>query len=502
MNYIEGIHRKQLVLFNNYLDEIINDQNPVRFIDAYVDSLDLYSLGINMPKMETGAPPYDPALLLKIYIYCYFERTRSSRKIEKECNRNQELIWLTCQLAPDFKTIADFRKNNKKGLTNIFKDFLKLCKKLNLISLKITATDGTKLRAQNGKNEVYNKSTIDEVQAKIDEKIEHYISMLDENDKKEDIELDPKETEKLLDKINKLGKKKEKVKFIKGLFEADETLEKYFATDPTSRFQSDKGQVAPGYNAQICTDDDNKLIIVGDVTNESNDLKQMTPMVEHLKEIKKDLNIKEKTKNIMDAGYDSEQEIIKNKDDEAVEILVHNKKDAQKSGKHKGKSNKKKNEKVPNEGFDVDNFEYDKENDNFICPEGEKLKRIYKNPGTERSGRKTVTYLCKACESCKSRKNCTNNKKGRSITVSVNREEVNDYHASMKSDENKNILSKRKEIVEHPFGTIKRNWGFGYFMQRGIEKVRAEFNFICFIYNLKRVLNIFSVEKLIKALNG
>ena len=256
MHYIQGTNRDQLVLFNSCLDEIINENSPVRFIDLYVDSLNLFELGFKIPKLKTGAPPYDPAVMLKIYIYSYFENLRSSRKIEKECERNQELIWLTCNLKPNFKTIADFRKDNKKGLTNIFKEFLKLCKKLDLLSLKLTAVDGTKMRAQNGRDEVYKRATIEDRKKHIEKKIEEYMNILDKNDSIEngEVELNQEETEKIIKKINKLKKLHNKVEIIKKLFESDESLEKYFVTDPDSRFQSDKGQVAPGYSGQICTE--------------------------------------------------------------------------------------------------------------------------------------------------------------------------------------------------------------------------------------------------------
>ena len=429
MQYIKGMPRGQLVLFNTFLDQIISEDQPVRFIDAYVDGLDLYKLGFKIPELRTGTPPYNPELFVKIYIYCYFEKIRSSRKIEKECRRNQELIWLTCNLAPDFKTIADFRKDNRKGLKNIFKDFLYLCRDLNLLSLKITATDGTKMRAQNSMNEVYNRNSIDEVEAGIEEKINKYMNALQENDQNESevLELNAEETKKIMNKIQKLEKRQEKVKIIKGIFESDETLEKYFATDPDSRFQSDKGQVAPGFNAQICTDEKNKLIIVNDITNQSNDLKQMTPMLENIKEIKNDLDINENTINIMDAGYASEQEIIKNKDKEDIEIYVQNKKDVEKNNKiEKATVKKSKKVTIPQEGFDVDNFEYDEKNNLYICPEGKKLECTSKKPGTERSGRKILVYQCKSCRGCRSRDNCTKNKRGRSIAISVNHKEMND----------------------------------------------------------------------------
>ena len=177
-------------------------------------------------------------------------------------------------------------------------------------------------------------------------------------------------------------------------------------------------------------------------------------------------------------------------------------KSAKENNKKKMRSKRKqKKNKVPQEGFQVDDFKYDKEKDIYICPEGEKLERIYINPGTEKSGRKTITYACKKCDECKSKGICTNNKRGRSISISINREEINNFYNSMENEGSKQILGKRKEIVEHPFGTIKRNLGFSYFMQRGIEKVKAEFSFMCFIYNLKRVLNLVPMNRLIMALN-
>ena len=501
MHYIEGTPREQLVLFNNYLDEILPEDSTVRFIDYYVNNLNLYELGFKIPKMETGAPPYSPVLMLKIYIYSYFEKIRSSRKIEKECRRNQELIWLTCNLSPDFKTIADFRKDNKEGLKNLFVDFLRLCKKLNLISFKLTALDGTKIRAQNGNSEIYKRETIDAQKEYIEKKIEDYVKILDENDREEGgIELNKEETGKILKKLGKLEKRSDKIEIIKKMFESNESLEKYFATDPSSRFQSDKGQVAPGYNAQVINSDKNKIILANGVSNESNDSHQMSPMMEILKEIKEELDVNEKTTMIMDAGYHNETEILKNIDDNDVEILVQSRDEARKQNKKNGRNRKRvKKGKIPQIGYESENFKYDKEKDICICPMGEVLKRNNKKP--RKAVNKYVnTYVTDKCLSCINNNICTKNKNGRRISLSVNKIDMDNYFELMKSNENKKIISKRKEIVEHQFGTIKRNWGFGYFMQSGIEEVSAEFSFICFLYNFKRVLNIVKRDDLYKAL--
>lgn len=467
MEDINGTSRGQLFLFNECIDNMIEQNNPVRVMDAYVESLDLEKLEIKLPELKTGKPPYKPQVLLKIYIYGYYDKTRSSRRLESECNRNKEMIWLTEGLAPDFKTIANFRKNNRKAIKKIFKDFLELCNEAGLLSLETVAIDGTKLRAQNSLNNIYKRNEIDNVKKRIEEKIEEYLSILDAEDENEaeGITINKDEVKEAVKKLKKLTKHQNKVEEIKKIFEKEKELDIYFATDEDSRFQSDKGKVRAGYNAQIAGDNKNKLIIANDVTNESNDLKQMTPMIEKVKEIKEYLEIENKTKVIMDAGYYSEVEIIKNKDDETIEVIVPDKKEANKT---------KKEGVVPVKGFEVEYFKYNKELDIFECPLGKKLTKTHTNPGREDSGREVFEYHCYECDNCKRRPDCTNNKRGRSIKVSVHREYMNDFKESMKSKMNKKMIEKRKEIIEHPFGTIKRNLGYEYFMQRGVEKVEAE----------------------------
>jgi hypothetical protein len=405
------------------------------------------------------------------------------------------MIWLTECLSPDFKTIADFRKKNKKAIRNVFKEFLMFCKQAGLLSLETVGIDGTKMRAQNNRNNVYRREEIGKVEKRIQEKIEEYLSILDKEDEKEedDIKINKSEVKEVVDRLKKLKKHKNKVDEIKNLFEEDKDLKTYFATDNDARFQNDNGKIRAGYNSQIASDNKNKLIIVNDVTNESNDLKQMSPMVAKVEELKESLGIEIKTKAIMDAGYDSEVEILKNKDNKGIDIIVSDKKESSKN-----KAYKKKKERVPGEGFEASDFIYNKEKDIFICPEGKDLKKTQKKPSKEKSGREVFEYQCYNCDGCKSRNNCTNNKKGRSIKISVNKEVIDSFKNKMQESENKKLLSRRKEIVEHPFGTIKRNLGFTYFMQKGLEKVKTEFSFICFTYNFKRVVNILGIEGFLK----
>jgi transposase len=485
MDYIQGTDRDQMFLFKESLDSIIEKDNPVRIIDAYVDILNLDHLKFIIPELKTGKPPYNPKLMLKIYIYGYMERIRNSRRLEKETKRNKEMIWLSEGLSPDFKTIADFRKNNRKAIKNVFKSFLKLCNKAGLLSLETVAIDGTKLRGQNSLNNVYKRNEMGNIQKKLEEKMEEYLTELDKEDLKETEELkleEDKKTIEVVEKLKKMNKYKNKIDEIQKAFNEDEKLETFFSTDKDCRFQSDKGKVRAGYNAQICCDEKNKLIIAEDVTNECNDLNQTTPMVEKLKEIKKEFEIENKTDVIEDAGYFNEQEIVKYKEDEGIELFIPDKKEVNKSRKNE--------DKIPKKEYEIDNFKYDKENDEYVCPEGKKLNRTHTNPVKEDSGREVIEYQCRECNNCINRDKCTTNKRGRAIKVSVNKEYMDEYKKKMKDKNSINKIEKRKEIVEHPFGTIKRSFGYDYLLLKGFEKVRSEFSFICFIYNFKRVINI------------
>ncbi|MCK5537056.1 MAG: IS1182 family transposase, partial [Bacteroidales bacterium] len=475
-------------MFNEYLDSVIDNDNSVRIIDLYIDKLDLKKLDFKLPKLKTGKPPYRPQLLLKIYTYGYLEKIRSSRKLEKECKRNMELIWLTENLAPDFKTIADFRKNNTKALKNVFKEFMYFCKAAQLISLSVVGIDGTKMRAQNSLNNIYHREEMEKIEKRIEEKIAEYLAQIESVDKSdaEELRLKNGETvETLVKKFDKLNKYQDKVKGIKEIFEKDPELKTYFANDEDSRFQSDKGKVRAGYNPQIAVDDKNKIIVASEVTNKSNDQEQMSPMIEKVEKIKKELNITEDTDAVMDAGYYSEKEIMENKDKEGIKPIVSTPEEAKKENS-KRKNNHKK-DTVPAKGYELKDFIYNEESDKYFCPEGEELYKVNEKVKMV-NGRPIFNYRCRSCANCGKRNFCTNNKGGRSIQVSGNKKEIDKFVEDMQSEKNMHLKKKRKEIVEHPFGTIKRNLGFTYFMQTGIENVKAEFSFICFTYNFKRVL--------------
>lgn len=493
MYYKKGTARDQLNLFESKLDEIISEDNPVRFIDAYVNKVDLEKIGFKIPKLRTGTPPYDPAMMLKLYVYGYLNRLRSSRKLEKETHRNKELIWLTEALTPDFKTIADFRKDNKDGIKNIFNEFLKLCHKLELLSFDLVAVDGTKMRAQNHLGNIYKREELEKKEKKIQEKIDNFIKELEENDEKEkdDFEFLSKN---IIKQITKLEKSKEKLEVVKQIFEADEELEILFGNDRDSRFQKDNGRVNPGYNTQNAVDNKNKLIVANDLTNENSDSHQLNVMKDNISQAKEDLEIECETKLVSDSGYYEENEIMKAEEDENFDIYVTHQRDA----KTREKQGKEKKNKIPAKGYEKDNFIYSKDKDIFTCPEGKKFHRSGK--GTIERGKRIYKYICKDCHGCKQKDLCTKNKNGRTIKASENVKEMIEFREKCNTSYGKALLRMRKEIVEHPFGTIKRNWGYRYFMQTGIEKVRSEFSFIAFIYNFRRVLNIVPMEKLMESI--
>jgi transposase len=493
MNFIEGTPRDQLVLFSDKLDNIIDKDHIIRFIDLYVEKMDLLTLKIQTNDKTQGIG-YNPSVYLKIYIYSYLNKLRSSRKIENECKRNIELIWLTKQLAPDHWSISNFRKKNKKGLMNIFKEFLKLCYKLKLINLDCVAIDGTKMRAQNGVSNVYKKESIYSLLERIEEKINIYLKELESNDKKEHDEYEFL-TYNISEKIKKLKKHKNKLEIIKNIFEKNPDIERIFANDSDSRFQKDNGRNIVGYNCQSVVDEKNKLIITTEVTNKNNDRQQLSEMTEKIEYIQKELEFTNKSIVVADAGYHSESEIMKNINKKNLDIYVP----------HPMDSNKKKTiiakntDKVPLDGYKIEDFEYDKEKNIYICPEN----KILKQKGNKRFqyGKNYFIYKCKECAKCQNKDKCTTNKKGRTISAGENFKEVQEFRKKMNTKLGKKIINKRKELVEHPFGTIKRNFGYTYFMQKGLESTKAEFSFISFIYNFKRVVNIIGVKELIKALN-
>ena len=493
--YIEGTPRNQLVLFTETIDSIIDELDPVRFIDVYVDSLSLTDLGIEENESIKGRPKYHPLLFLKIYIYCYLNKIRSSRNIEIACKKNIDLIWLTQQLTPDHWSINEFRKKNGKVLKATVKEFMKFCYKLDLISLDLVAVDGTKMRADNSRLNVITRENIEKREERISMKIDEYLKEIDNNDSKEKDEFGFL-ADNIPKRIKNLEKVQKKLREARGEFENNTDLNKIFMTDPDSRFQKDNGRIIPGYNAQTLVDNKHKLIIATSVTNESNDLKQLIPMHQKLQKVKKDFKANKKTTLIADAGYFLETNIFTVSNDEHIDLYVADPKKI----KRKEKQGKSKPNQVPSKGYKKEDFRYDENLDIFFCPENHPLEKV--SQGSNKNSRIIIKHRCRMCKSCDKLHLCTNNKDGRYIDVSKNHYELVQFRKKISSSIGKKIVAKRKEIVEHPFGTIKWNWGFSYFMQRRLEQVDTEFNFMSFIYNLKRVIKIIGIKKLIEVVKA
>lgn len=484
--YVRGESRNQLSIIPISLDDMIDENNPVRVIDALIESLDMIALEFKyaIPK-DIGRKPYNPKDLLKLYIYGYFNRIRSSRKLEKECKRNIEVMWLIDNLRPDDKTISDFRKDNKKPLMEVFKQFSMLCNELGLYGKKIVAIDGSKFKASNSRKKNYTKNKVKKMLEYYEEVAEKYIEMLAENDEKE-------KNENILDQTKeeitaKLEKAKRRIEELTEMAEEIKKNGEISMTDPDAKHMSVSNNGTDiAHNVQAAVDSKNHLVVAIDVVSTPADQNQLYNMasksVEAL-ELKEEVEKLEEGKEILtvlgDKGYYCGEELEKCKEARIKTIVAK-----QKSGSKTG-----------NEKYAKDNFEYDKEKDIYICPNGEILKNI------SRPTSKKQTYRNKeACPKCKDRDKCTTSESGRKI-VRTSYQEIYDEVDKI-TLENKELYKERQMIVEHVFGTIKRALGFSYFLTRGNKSVKAESAMHFFTYNLIRVINIIGAEKLIEILKA
>ena len=466
MNYITGFDREQTILFPETLDQLIEKNNPVRFVDAFVNSLKEVDLGFKDIQYNTnGRPPYHPKDLIKLYIYGYLNKIRSSRGLEKECKRNIELMWLMKGLVPDHNTISNFRRDNPKAIKKVFRSTVNIAKNLDLIGGILLAGDGTKLRAQNSKKNNYNQKKIDRHIAYIDNKLSQYCKALEtaDGDKKKEIEK----------KIEKQKKHKSQYESIEK--EIKETGEKQVSTsDPESRQMIIRGMITEVcYNIQSTVDAKYKLPIDYTVTN-NNDKRAMTYMVEQAIEI-----VGNNTFNaVFDKGYYTAEEIHKTQElGVRTHVCIPN------PSSH-----------APDRSYDVSEFRYNTESDSYTCPAGQILKsngNWYK----KRSYR-VKQYKTKNCKNCPVKSKCTTSIYQRTIERHEYAEaiEINKQNIS----KNPAIYAQRQSIVEHPFGTMKRGWGFDHIItKRTMQRASADVGFIFIAYNLKRIMNIIGIEQLL-----
>ena len=472
MAFINGIDRNQINFIPSSLDELVSFDNEVRVVDAYVESVDLSTVGFKIyTGKKAGQKPYRCSDLLKIILYCYINKIRSSRKIELECRRNIELMWLTGSLTPDHGTISAFIKNNKTSIKCLFKEFIVMIKELNLIDGRIIAIDGTKLRASNAKNKHYNENKIKVKIAYYEQKIEEYLEAISS------AEADDSCNEENL-KIQNCCEKIVALNYIKNELKSEGKVQ-VCLTDPDARSMKNNGRFEPCYNVQSSVDEKNKLVIAYDVVNDVNDQGQLSHMVENTSDIlnRMDKSKDEKTTFIADTGYYNILQLL-NSSNEQREILI--KPQVRKAGSS-GK------------GYDRRDFNYDSENDTYICPEGSLL--TFRFMATSR-GVQYRRYRCNDCKNCSQRDLCTKSKRGREVTRQVQQHLLDEIEKNTLL--NNELYKKRGRIVEHPFGTIKRHLGYTHFLRRGLDSVQAEAGLIFLAYDLKRLINIIGVQELVK----
>ena len=474
MSYIKGADRNQDVLFPPAMDDYIAEDNITRFIDYFVDDLDLKEMGFGRAEPEhTGRPGYDPRDMLKLYIYGYLNRVRSSRRLERECHRNVELIWLLRDLKPDFKTIADFRKNNRKAFKNVFRQFNLLCDGWALFGKKLVAIDGSKFKAVNSKDRNFTEERLRKKLAQIDKALKAFLKDLNNADK---LEADHKEPtiNELKTKIRSLKKRKKEYRELQKQLEASGETQ-ISLTDPDSRSMPKSPKVDVGYNAQVAVDDKHKLIVEQEVTNDVNDLNQLSSMAIAAQEA---LGVA-KLGVVADRGYYNGSE-IRICEDDGITLYIE-------------KPDTSANKKLGL--FGKSEFRYDPKKDVYVCPAEQELTYHY---STEEKGREISYYWTSACKSCPLRAKCTRGKQPRRITRWVDEEILEAMQARVRK--NPEILKKRKAIVEHPFGTMKFWWDHGSFLMRRLEKVRGEFSLTTLTYNIRRVVNILGVPAMVEGL--
>ncbi len=473
MSFIEGVGRDQHTLFPEVLDDYIPADQPVRFIDAYVDQLNLAALGfVRASAADTGRPGYDPGDLLKLYIYGYVNGVCSSRKLERETQRNVEVMWLLHRLQPDHKTIAEFRRQNKTALRPLFREFTLLCKKLDLFGAELVAIDGSKFRAVNAKRRNYSRAMLEEIVRSIDERIQSYLASIETTDQTDEVKAQPQSDPD--DVLAKLASRAAEVRLM--LAELDKSGESQISlTDPDSRSMKVRIGNDVCYNAQTAVDAKHSLIVAIEVTNEPTDRNWLSPMATEAKEF---LEV-EKLTVLADKGYSSAREVEKCV---VANITPYIPKPETSANKELGL-------------FTKNDFRYDRARDLYVCPAGKEL--TFRNASHER-GRDIRYYRTYACNQCALRPQCTRNTKSRRISRSVNEHVLEDMNERVAA--NPDLMRRRKAIVEHPFGTIKRWMNQSYFLMRGIKNVRGEFSLSALAYNLKRAITIVGVPGLLQAI--
>ena len=476
--FIEGQDRHQVTLLPESLDEFIATDNTVRVVDAFVDELDLRSLGFEGDQpAETGRPGYHPGVLLKIYIYGYLNRIQSSRRLERECNRNVELMWLTGRLAPDFKTIADFRRDNGAGIRNVCRRFVELCRELKLFSQAIVAIDGSKFKAVNARDKNFTPNKVQKRQEQIEESIKRYLEALDTADRTQGPAEFKAKAERLQDKLKTMREQIRRMKQIEQRLKAEPTGQLSLTDrDARSIATSGRGSGIVGYNVQVAVDAKNHLIAAHEVTNEGSDRAQLAPMAAAARQAMG----KEKLLAIADRGYFSGPQIKKCHDAGIDAILP---------------KPMTSNAKAENR-FDKSDFIYIARDDEYQCPAGQRA--IYRFT-REENGLQIRRYWTCACPSCPMKSQCTPSDYRR---ISRWEHEPVMEAVQRRLDKRPDAMTVRRRTVEHVFGTLKHWMGSTHFLTRTFANVRTEMSLHVLACNLKRVIAILGIARTMKAVTS
>lgn len=478
--YKRSDNRNQLELQPMCLDDMIPQNSDARALDTIVDRMDIPSMGfIHSETKDTGRKPYNPVDMFKLYVYSYFNGIRSSRKIERECYRNIEVMWLINGLKPDFKTIADFRKDNKKPIKQAFRKFSMICDELGLIGKEIVAIDGSKFRASNSRLAYHSEK-------KIEKKIEHYnnvaeqyLSLLDSCDCDERNSEGPQLSRTEIEsKIESINKRLAELESLKEYVKENGTI---YETDPDARMMKTNNKGCDiCHNVQVAVDDKNHLVVAVDVTSDPIDKEQLHSISLQAKE---ELGVETITA-IADKGYYSALQFAKCKEDDIIPIV----------------SKADHSHSAATKEFGKEQFKYDEVNDGYICPEGHLLKAY--NPRKENPKYEGIRRYqnFKACADCKSRSKCSAGAKGRSLQDRQFQRIADEV--DLRTEENPDMYRKRKQTAEHPFGTVKRSWGYTYFLTRRTESVRVESLLHFLVYNMKRAISVIGPRELMMKMQG
>jgi transposase len=473
--YIEGQGRTQSTLFPERLDDWIDEDNSVRAIDVFVDALNLKDLGFDRAApADTGRPAYHPAVLLKLYIYGYFNRVPSSRRLELEAHRNVELMWLTGRLAPDFKTIADFRRANGDGIRNVCRRFVQLCRDLKLFTQAIVAIDSSKFKAVNSRDRNFTPNKVDRRQQQIEDSIRRYLEALETADRTQPVEVDAK-TERLREKIETLREQMRRMDAVREQLKAapDEQISE---TDPDARsmISHAKGTGIVGYNVQAAVDTKQHLIVTHEVTNVGSDRAQLTKMATTAR----DEMGKTKMQALADRGYFNSNE-IKACTEAGITPLVP--KPMTSNARAEGR-------------FSKLDFVYVAKHDEYRCPAGERA--IHRFSAIE-SGLVIHKYWSSSCPRCPLKAQCTTSSYRR-----ITRWEHEHILEAMQRrlDRKPGAMTLRRRTIEHVFGTLKHWMGSTHFLMRGLAHVNTEMSLYVLAYNLKRVIKLLGMPQTLRAM--